>query len=92
MKDAEARHVAARAAKKNMKQKQEPRQVPVSKPVARPQDLRSMAAEAGADADFQELLSASNAQAQQDTNKVMLESMALFEQQVLNTLTSTKTL
>ena len=61
MKDAEARHVAARAAKKNMKQKQEPRQVPVSKPVARPQDLQSMAAEAGADADFQELLSASNA-------------------------------
>ena len=38
MKDAEARHVAARAAKKNMKQKHEPRQVPVSKPVARPQD------------------------------------------------------
>ena len=54
-----------------MKQKQKPRQVPVSKVVARPQDLQSMVVEAGADADFQELLSASNAQAQQDTNKVM---------------------
>ena len=58
MKDAEARHVAAKTAKKNEKQKQKSRQVPVSKPVASPQNLQSMAAEAGADADFLELLSA----------------------------------
>ena len=33
-------------------------------------------------------MSASNAQAQQDTNKAMLERMALFEQQVLNLQTA----
>ena len=88
IKDAEARYAAAKSAKKNGKQKPKSRRVPVSKPVASPQDLQSMAAEAGADADFQELLSASNAQAQQDANKVMLERMALFEQQVFNLQTS----
>ena len=85
---AEARHVAAKTAKKKAKQQQKPRQVPANNTAASPQDLKSMAADAGADADFQDLLGSSHEQMQQDSNKAMLERMALFEQQVFDLRTA----
>ena len=52
IKDAEARHTADKTAKKKAKQQPKPRQVPANRSAASPQDLQSMAAKAGANADF----------------------------------------
>ena len=88
IKDAEARHTVDKPAKNKAKQQPKPRQVPANRSAASQQDLQSMTAKAGADADFQELLGSSHEQMQQDSNTVMLERMALFEQQVFDMRTA----